>query len=131
MKKDRRTGLNLVLVSVVCYLLLISVPIDSRAQETEEDTSFVPESLYDSMELLDNTNLEEPVSFEIQGDSGEFSHTQNLTAGSLTLNWTHVADAIRGAYHKNGAHRIKVSKDQILSINGYEAGVIAASIILE
>ena len=91
MKKDRRTGLNLVLVSVVCYLLLISVPIDSRAQETEEDTSFVPESLYDSMELLDNTNLEEPVSFEIQGDSGEFSHTQNLTAGSLTLNWTHVA----------------------------------------
>ncbi len=62
------------------------------AQEAGQNSAYIPTDLYDSMELLNNPDLEETVEFGISGDSGEFSYSQNQDGGMVTLNWTHVAD---------------------------------------
>jgi hypothetical protein len=43
--------------------------------------------------------------------------------------WTHVPDAVKGAYLNSGAYRLRVNKGQTFSIHSYEPGVIAARVI--
>ena len=78
---------------VLVFILLIgATPV--FAQETAPDTAFIPSDLYDSKELLNNTELELPVECGISGDSGEFSYLQNQDAGMVILSWTHVAGTV-------------------------------------
>ncbi|MHA1908799.1 MAG: hypothetical protein ACW98Y_15975 [Candidatus Thorarchaeota archaeon] len=80
-------------IPIVLFLVLILLTgmMPVYAQEEPQNSVFVPTDLYDSMELLNNTDLEQPVDFGISGDSGEFSFSQNQSDGRVTLNWTHTA----------------------------------------
>ncbi|MFW9848976.1 MAG: hypothetical protein ACFFF4_07535 [Candidatus Thorarchaeota archaeon] len=76
---------------IVVWLLVIFIPFPSSAQNNDENTAFIPNMLYESIQLLNNSDLFEPVTCGIEGSSGEFSfcHTQDM--GYITLNWTHIA----------------------------------------
>ncbi|MHA2426405.1 MAG: hypothetical protein ACXAEF_16570 [Candidatus Thorarchaeota archaeon] len=77
------------MVLVVVFILLLGM-MRVTAQESFQESAFIPTDLYDSMEILSNSEFKEPIEFGVFGDCGEFSYTQDLEFGTVTLNWTHI-----------------------------------------
>jgi hypothetical protein len=78
-------------MTCIFILVLLFIPLPVVGQGTYTESSFVPASLYDSIELVSNPELEEPMDCGTYGSSGEFSYQHDIESGILTLNWTHTA----------------------------------------